>query len=246
MTPDDFHQSLTADKPPAGRTPALSGFVGMPHKLKCRLGGDALEMKSAALGIRMHSGWGVLVAVSGDAQSAEVINRRRIVTIDGTISGAKQPYHYAASLKLAESEKYLVNCAALSEGLALTAIRELIEELNGRHYGIVGCGLLLASGRVLPSLQKILASHPLLHTAEGEFFRDAVRKACEHLKIPVTAIRERDLEERAKTVFGYAASRVERRISVLGRSIGPPWTKDHKTVALAAAMVLACEEKDAS
>jgi hypothetical protein len=28
--------------------------------------------------------------------------------------------------------------------------------------------MLLASGRALPSLQKILASHALIHTAEGE------------------------------------------------------------------------------
>jgi hypothetical protein len=66
-----------------------------------------------------------------------------------------------------------------------------------------------------------------------------VRKACEDLKIPVTAIRERELKERATTVFGKQASRVERRISRLGSSVGPPWTKDHKTAALAAAMILA-------
>ncbi len=219
---------------------------GMPYELKCRVGADVLEMKSAALGVRMHSGWGILVAISQDAQSAELVDRRSIVTVDETIPGAKQPYHYAARLEFPESEKYLANCAALSECLALAAIRELIEELGGRHYRIVGCALLLASGRVLPALPKILASHPLLHTAEGGFFRDAVRKACEHLSIPVTAIRERELEERAKTVFGNAANRVQRRISVLGSSIGPPWTKDHKTAALAAAMVLACEERVAS
>jgi hypothetical protein len=30
-------------------------------------------MKCAAIGIRMHSGWGVLVAVSGDAALLEVL-----------------------------------------------------------------------------------------------------------------------------------------------------------------------------
>jgi len=99
--------------------------------------------------------------------------------------------------------------------------------------------VLLASGRPLPSLSEILASHALIHTAEGEFYRGAVRKACERLEIQVTAIRERDLEERAETVFGNAASEVQRRISILGRSLGPPWTKDHKTAALAAAVILA-------
>jgi hypothetical protein len=196
-------------------------------------------MKHAALGVRMHSGWGVLVAVSGDANSAEVMDRRRIVTTDPKLPGANQPYHYAARLGFPESERYLANCAAVSERWALAAVGEVVRELHERHYRIVGSAVLLASGRPLPSLPKILASHPLIHTAEGEFFRNAVIQACERLNISVTAIRERELEQQAKTTFGNAASRVQRRISGLGSSIGPPWTKDHKTAALAASMILA-------
>jgi hypothetical protein len=195
-------------------------------------------MKRAALGIRMHSGWGVLVAVSGDAISLEVLDRRRIVTIDPQIIGSSQPYHHAANLGLPESERYLANCAVISERLAFTAMGELVRELDAQGCRIVGSAVLLASGRPLPSLAKVLASHPLIHTAEGEFFRNTVSKACERLKIPVTAIRERDLEQHARTTLGNAASRVQRKISTLGVSIGPPWTKDHKTAALAAAMIL--------
>ena len=196
-------------------------------------------MKRAALGLRMHSGWGVLVAVSGDARSVGVLDRRRIVITDPSIPGAKQPYHYAVGLGLAESERYLANCAAVSERLALEALVEVVRELKGQNYLIVGSAVLLASGRPLPSLSKILASHALIHTAEGEFFRDAARKACERLEMQVTAIRERELEERTRTVFGQEASLVQRRISSLGSSVGPPWTKDHKTAALAAATILA-------
>jgi hypothetical protein len=196
-------------------------------------------MKRAALGIRMHSGWGVLVAVSGDASSVEVLDRRRIITMDPKIAGAKQPYHHAANLELPESERHVANCAAATERLAFAAIGDLARELEARHYRIAGAAVLLASGRTLPPLEKILGSHPLIHTAEGEFFRDAARKACERLKIPVTAIRERDLEERASAAFGHAASRVRRRIAKMGSSIGPPWTKDHKSAALAAFLILA-------
>jgi hypothetical protein len=201
-------------------------------------------MKRAALGIRMHSGWGVLVAVSGDANSLEVVDRRRIVIADPTLAGANQPYHHAANLRLSklglpESERYLANYAAASERLASAAVAAVVRELEARHYRIVGSAVLLAAGRPLPSLAKILAAHPLIHTAEGEFFRHAVSQACEGLKIPVTAIRERDLEERAKTAFGNEASQVQRKIATLGRSIGPPWTKDHKAAALAASVILA-------
>ena len=195
-------------------------------------------MKRAALGFRMHSGWGVLVAVSAADNSLEVLDRRRIVITAPGVPGASQPYHYAASLELPESERYLANCACVSERLSLAAIGEVVRELDGRHYRIGGSAVLLASGRPLPPLSKILGSHPLIHTAEGEFFRDAVKRACERLKIPVTAIPERGLDEQAKTAFGNTASRVQQRIASLGNSIGPPWTKDHKTAALAASMVL--------
>ena len=200
-------------------------------------------MKRAALGVRMHSGWGVLVAVSGDAGGGiEIMDRRRIVTTDPSTPRSNQPYHYASRLDAQESEAYLVDCASTSERLASIAIAGVVEELGARGYRIVGAAVLLASGRPLPSLGKILASHPLIHTAEGEFFRDAVRKACERLKICVTAIRERELDEQAKRVFGNATDRVRRTISTQGSLIGPPWTKDHKTAALAAAIILSREQ----
>ena len=199
-------------------------------------------MKRAALGVRMHSGWGVLVAISGDAESIEIVDRRRIVVTDAKISGAKQPYHYAAELALEEFEKYIANCAQVSERLAFAAVESMVRELEGHHYRAVGSAILMASGRSLPSLSNILASHPLIHTAEGEFFRDAVRKACERLEIPITAIRERDVDEQAKQTFGNTTNRIQRKISGLGSSIGPPWTKDHKTAALAAAIILSREQ----
>jgi hypothetical protein len=196
-------------------------------------------MKRAALGLQMHSGWGVLVAVSGAAQAIEILARQRIVTADPDMPGAIQPYHYAMSLKLSEAGKHLANCAAASTRLAAVAIRNVVSELNARQHHVVGSAVLLASGRSLPALEKILASHPLIHTAEGEFFRHTVSQACEELEIPVTAIRQRDLDERAKAAFGNAATRVQHSIASLGSSIGPPWTKDHKTAALAAALILA-------
>jgi hypothetical protein len=198
-------------------------------------------MKRAAFGVQMHSGWGVLVAVSGAPHAIEVLVRRRIVTADPEMPGAIQPYHYAMNLKLPESDKHLAKCAAASTRLAVEAIGDLVKELNARQFHLVGAAVLLASGRSLPPLEKILASHPLIHTAEGEFFRHTVGQACEDLKISVTAIRQRELDERAKAAFGNAASQVQGSIASIGKTIGPPWTKDHKTAALAAALILASE-----
>jgi len=201
-------------------------------------------MKPAAIGVRMHSGWGVLVAVSGDPGSVEVIDRRRIVITDPAIPGANQPYHYAASLGISgrglrESEKYLASCATVSERLAFTAIEEVVRKLEGQDHRVVGSAVLLASGHPLPPLAKILGSHPLLHTAEGQFFRNAVIQACQRLKLTVAEIRERELEQQAEAAFKRATGQVQQRIASLATSIGPPWTKDHKSAALAALLILA-------
>jgi hypothetical protein len=169
--------------------------------------------------------------------SPEIVNRKRIVIIEPTMAGAKQPYHFAETLGVEEADHHLQKCAAVSQGLAVQAIREMLDAISARNYRVVGCAMLLASGRALPSLSKILASHALVHTAEGEFFRNVVREACEYCRIPVMSIRERELDDRANAIFGKAAPRVRQHISSLGKTVGSPWTQDEKTAALAGLIV---------
>ena len=195
------------------------------------------NMKRAAIGFRMHSGWGALVVMSKEG-ALDVVERRHIVVAQTSIPGSKQPYHSAEKLQLEEAEKYLANCSAASGQLALDAIRELLKDLDKREYRVQGSAILMASGRKLPSLAEIFASHAFIHGAEGEFFRTNVRKACEELGIAVTALRERELEERAKEVLGNKATQVKQRILGIGKRLGPPWTKDEKLAALAATLIL--------
>ena len=82
-------------------------------------------MKSAAFGIRVHSGWAVIVCVSGDPAAPEIVDRRRIVIIEPTMQGAKQPYHFAENLSFEKAEGHLQKCAAVSQRLAVQAIREM-------------------------------------------------------------------------------------------------------------------------
>jgi hypothetical protein len=199
-------------------------------------------MKRAAIGVRMHSGWGALVAVSNEAGMVNVIQRRRVVVVPTGARGGKQPYHFAKSLEPEEAENFLSECFEASQSLAFTAVRELRDELGGQ-YRLVGSAVLLAAGRPLPPLSKILASHSLIHAAEGEFYREVFSKACESMGLCVTGFRERDLDEHVQATFGAAANRVSQQVSDAGRLLGPPWTQDQKMAALAALVVLANEQK---
>jgi hypothetical protein len=195
-------------------------------------------MQRAAIGIRPHSGWGALIVVAGSPGAVDVIVRRKVVITAPNMEGASQPYHFAQGLNIADAERYLAECAAASERLAWDAIGETIEEARSRKKVVTTCAILLAAGRSLPELQKILASHPLIHTAEGEFFRQSFRRAGERLKLEVTGIRERDLDEKARAEFGAEADSVKREVAGLGSSLGPPWTSDQKNACLAALLVL--------
>lgn len=193
----------------------------------------------AAIGIRVHSGWGALVAVSGKAGTGQVVDRRRIQIIDARVTGATQPYHFAERLEIRAAEKHIEKCAAMAARLALDGVREVSNHLRDLGCHLCGAAILLSSARPLPGLPQILASHPMIHSAEGEFFRHAFREACEKLRIPVTGIRERELDERAHAAFGRAAPQMKKQIDDMGRTLGPPWTQDQKAAALAAAILLA-------
>jgi hypothetical protein len=196
-------------------------------------------MNSAAIGLRVHSGWGALVAMSGRHGAEEIIERRKVVIIDPKAPGVTQPYHYVEEMDLRAAERHLAKCAVDSRRLALEALREISALLRDRGFTLVGSAILLSSARPLPDLDEVLGSHALIHTAEGEFFRHAFRQAFERLEIPVTGIRESELDDYAQKAFGRYTLEVHKKIDGMGRTLGPPWTKDEKTAALAAAIVLA-------
>ena len=111
-------------------------------------------------------------------------------------------------------------------------------QLTQTGYRVVGAGILFASGRPLPELAKILRAHPLIHTAEGEFFREALACASENCSLAVVRVKEREAWERGAVAFGITSADLHRRMGELGRSLGPPWRADEKLAALAAWLAL--------
>jgi hypothetical protein len=196
-------------------------------------------MKSAVIGVSVHSGWGAMVAMAGGQGMEEVLDRRRLVIIDAKVKGSAQPYHHVQEMEIRAAERHLSKCATDSTRLAVEALTPVLADLRERGLRVTASAILLSSARPLPDLEDILGSHPLIHTAEGEFFRQVFRSAFERLKIPVTGIRESDLDDSALKAFGKATPEVHKRIDGMGRTLGAPWTKDEKTAALAAAILLA-------
>jgi hypothetical protein len=195
-------------------------------------------MKPAALGFRVHSGWTSLIALGLEADQPIVLARQRphlVATFSYTF---RQPYHTAEKMELAEAETFLDQQRCEARKLALVAIRAAQSEAAQQGFRITSAALLLASGRPLPELPKILASHSIIHTADGEFFREALLHACTRANLAVTRIKDRELLATASKSLRRNPAALTRFLNDLGKSLGSPWTADEKFATLAAWLAL--------
>jgi len=203
----------------------------MPNKTK--------SLASVGLGFRVHSGWAAVVAVKGPASSPAVVDRRRIELADPAIRGSLQPFHAAAELDPAAAEELIKKRTDSTNALALQSLRLLIDNLCQLGYQAIGSCILVGSGRPLGTLESILASHAMIHTAEGEFFRAAIRRANETYGLPVSGVKEREILNRGVSKLGLPLEEIQGRMLELGRPIGPRWRQDEKFAALAGWLILA-------
>ena len=172
-------------------------------------------MKSAALGFRAHSGWTALVALSLARGAPCVLARQRIHLVKTFTYRFRQPYHTAKNLPLDEARAFIFGVQTEARSLAYRAIRKVQESLQAQGYRIARCGLVLASGRPLPSLPDILASHALIHTADGELFREALLHASARCGLLSKTAKERELLNEASRVLRLTPSALTRRIANL-------------------------------
>jgi hypothetical protein len=197
-----------------------------------------MKMKQAAVGFRVHSGWTALVAVCVEKGAPSVLVRQRPHLVETFSYAFRQPYHTAEKMPLDEARQFIARVDGEAKRLAYGAIRELQSELEKLDIQLASCGLLAASGRPLPELEKILVSHSLIHTADGELFREAIVHACARCGVRAERIKEKELLEQAKTALRLQAAALMRRVTELGKPHGSPWSQDEKFATLAAWLTL--------
>jgi uncharacterized protein YifE (UPF0438 family) len=195
-------------------------------------------MKQAAVGFRVHSGWAAVVAVCVEKGAPVVLARQRVYLVETFTYGFRQPYHTAEKMLLGQAREFIARMQAEARRLAYRAVRELASRAQEQGAKLARCGLLLASGRALPTLEKILASHALIHTADGELFREALLHASARCGLRDFTIKERELLERAGQALRLKSTVLMDRVTELGRSFGAPWSQDEKFATIAAWLAL--------
>jgi hypothetical protein len=195
-------------------------------------------MKNAAVGFRPHSGWTSLVAVSLEKGQPMVLLRERVHLVKTFNYAYRQPYHTAAKAPLEEGREFIAQVKSEAQQLACSALRKVRTKLAEADYHLTHCGLLLGSGRALPGLEKILAAHPLIHTADGELFREALTRASTRCGLQLLCTKEKKLLGEAAESFRTKEAVLLRRVTELGRPLGSPWSQDEKYATLIAWLAL--------
>ena len=199
-------------------------------------------MSEAAFGFRAHSGWTAMVVVAGPVARPTVLRRQRL-ELAADYRGAMQPFHAAEGLAIEKAASLIRRSTEAAHALARRALRETIAAVAKEGHELVASGLLLSSGRPLPELAQILASHALIHAADGELFRDALRDESRACGLAVLSVREREALDHAAKTLRVPASELKSRVDGMRRELGPPWRADEKLATLAAWTALALRRK---
>src|SRR5580692_1402669 len=92
----------------------------------------------AALGFQTHSGWACAILAAGKGSKIEIVHRCRVMLYDPKIDGAKQPFHTAEPMPIAEAENYISRCRKASDKLAREATMSLRKISEGHGMSLSG------------------------------------------------------------------------------------------------------------
>jgi hypothetical protein len=158
----------------------------------------------AAVGISVHTGWGACVVVAGSLRKPQVLANEVVRVLDDS---KRFCFHRAADMDRAEVRRWLADVRKEALANARRALRRLLSE-------DVCIGAVVAKHGEIDDLDRVLAAHPRIHSAEGFFYRDVFRDAS---PIPWRIVPPSTLDP-----------------TRVGKLAGPPWGRDQRVAALAA------------
>jgi hypothetical protein len=186
-----------------------------------------MSKTDAVIGISDHGGWAILVTAAADGT---LLDRRRVELVDDHLP--KIPHH-------SEGQRL-----PIEEAVALV---ESVRESAERHAKLVFDDVMTIPGHILgvalrqcPALPDTVAeritNYRAQNVADWVMYRKVLAAAAEASGLAVHWYN-------AKNVFAAASEALripdlEAHFLQLRKSIGPPWTQDHK-LAMAAAIVAA-------
>lgn len=183
------------------------------------------------IGISDHGGWAVLVTVTGDGT---LLDRRRVDLVDQDLP--KIPHHSEAqSLPVDEAVALVERVQASAERHSKLVLDGVAAAFPGRIRGVA----LRQCPELPPTVAERISNYRAQNVADWVMYRKALAGAAEARGWSVYWFDPKMVLATAGQALGIEDFDAHSR--QLRRSIGPPWSNDHKLAlagALAAASVL--------
>ena len=189
-----------------------------------------------AIGFRVKTGRATAVVMAGPASAPRVLSRRSLQLWDPAIPESHQPWHADFELPPDESARIVPMALKAVERVALSTLRDLVDEVRTAHGAIVGIALVAGSSTDPESIHN---PHMRAHAREGQLFPQSLANAAKTLRIPAVAMVESDVFTSAAAKLGKSPDAIKLAVTELGRNVGKPWSAEEKAAAAAAWIMLA-------
>jgi hypothetical protein len=191
-----------------------------PRHFSRSSGGGQTVAVVRALGVHSRTGSAEAVAVSVTRGVPALLGRWSLDLLHGD---ERQIFHVVAGLPIAEAEPRVAAVVDLATAMAADRIAEITERVG--PLGTVG--VIVGDFPVPDSLAAIMASHTLMHAAEGALYRDALLDAA-------TAAGARAVGVSRTVASQRLAGDLAGPVAGVGAEAGRPWRKEHKLATVAA------------
>ena len=124
-----------------------------------------------AIGFRVKTGRATAVVMAGPASAPRVLSRKSVQLFDPAIPESHQPFHAELELPPADSARVVPIALKAVDRVALSALRELVGEVQPGLGSIVGIALVAGSATDPESIRN---PHMRAHAREGQLFPRAL------------------------------------------------------------------------
>jgi hypothetical protein len=194
-------------------------------------------MSEYSIGIEDHYAWANLVSVTTSGRNDIVLDRRRVELLDRQL--AASPYHHETrQMPLSGAEKLVREVRTSANRCATAALSRLIGELAPATCRGIAIRVPPLPG--LPAtVAEVHANAWIMNRADGMIYHHALTQAAAQLQLRVFCFEKDTVLELAAQARRKTARDLERQLTALGTTLGPPWRKGH-IVACAGALAAHC------
>lgn len=187
-----------------------------------------MSSPSAVIGVSDHGGWAIFV--TADARG-RLLDRRRVDLVDEGLP--KIPHHSEGQrLPLDQAVKLVERVHASAERHANLVLDAVAADLPARIAGIA----LRQCPELPPTIAERITNYRASNMADWVMYRKALAAAAEARRWRVHWFDSRRVTALAGQALGLTS--LDAHFAQLRRSIGPPWSQDHKLAMSAAVAAL--------